>query len=57
MPRRTKSVEELKEDLANLRARYESEGLTIDRLKNSYQLFHSARKYLSRNRDKPDDDP
>ena len=57
MPRRTKTVEELNEDLVNLRARYDSEGLSINSLINSSKQYESARKYLSRNRDKPDDDP
>ena len=57
MPRRTKTIEELNNDLNNLRCRYESEGLDIGILSLNFTRYNTAQKYLSRNKDKPSNDP
>ena len=57
MPRQTKTIEELNNDLNNLKCRYELEALDIDRLLINYHRYDTAKKYLSRNKDKPSNDP
>ena len=57
MTRRTKTIEELNNDLNNLKCRYESEGLNIDRLLVNYHRYNTAKIYLSRDKDNPSNDP
>ena len=57
MPCRTKTIEELNNDLNNLRCGYESEGLDIKILSLNFTRYNTAQNYLSRNKDKPSNDP